>query len=483
MYGFDFDERPEPRSAWIEDKIAKIRPEYLKHQFRSEHKSICQALRKIKWETSDRASKPTMPSKQLVYDRLHNHLLRKQDVPAWVAEAVRLLYDHETFPDYMVMKLRYNNWQPNLINIPGLSEAARKCGVPIKIEDDDGIFTISETQLVKEEASGRVNLADTAEHPRRPHSRREPPGLSYTDFTLIRDPEVNLSPTLFNRLANANDPAQASILIKDEPQDDDGSFGDVTPLPVRRARVRAYARVLEREARGTKREAPEDDGDIMSEDEIFARLRRRRILADSSSPEQPENPARVPGLGQGIRRESPDIDIKAAPLAALSREPSAWRVKEESPESALRAAQARIDREPSIGGYRPARAHGAGGSATNTASQSSSNWGSFRSTNIFPELSQPTAPRNSASKVVHRNKFPTPRPSRTGNASSSTRNVDSQPESARASSLPSPFTYSQFPPRRTLSSGSEGSSSAPKIKEEPTDDYDSIPYGFTGFHF
>jgi len=128
----------EAREEWIRDKLAQIHDEYDRPRYSDERRSIKKELQKLKWLTTGSGSRAAMPSSQIIYQRLQRLLERKKCVPAWVAEAVRLLYDGNDYPFYMQEKLRRAGWDVAKVNRPALSEGERRvrAGV-IKVEEGE----------------------------------------------------------------------------------------------------------------------------------------------------------------------------------------------------------------------------------------------------------------------------------------------------------------------------------------------------------
>ena len=92
----------------------------------------------MKWLTTGSGSRAAMPSSQIIYQRLQRLLEQKKCVPAWVAEAVRLLYDGNDYPFYMREKLRRAGWDVAKVNRPALSEGERRVrAVIVKLEEEE----------------------------------------------------------------------------------------------------------------------------------------------------------------------------------------------------------------------------------------------------------------------------------------------------------------------------------------------------------
>ncbi|KAK3681747.1 hypothetical protein B0T22DRAFT_445351 [Podospora appendiculata] len=116
------------REGWIQDKTAQIHPHYNSSRFQSDRRRIITDLQNVKFEYGGTQLRPIMPSMQAPYQKLQRLLDKKQNIPPWLAETVRLLYKDNQFPDYLVQRLALKGWDAAQVTNPRLSDRKRRLG-------------------------------------------------------------------------------------------------------------------------------------------------------------------------------------------------------------------------------------------------------------------------------------------------------------------------------------------------------------------
>ncbi|KAK1833668.1 hypothetical protein QBC39DRAFT_328936 [Podospora conica] len=139
------------RQQWINKMKAAINPVFSLPEFREDLRAITKTLGDVQFQFGQyahRDTRPLMPSRQSVYRTLFRLLERDLDVPAHIAESVRLLYPGTMFTYPMAEKQRKAGWDPWKITDPRLSTLERRLGgrelgsVP---QDDDSTDSESDT--------------------------------------------------------------------------------------------------------------------------------------------------------------------------------------------------------------------------------------------------------------------------------------------------------------------------------------------------
>lgn len=116
---------------------------------------IREALRQVQFIDDGTRPRRAKASDQTPYRRLYRRLERKENVPAWLAEAVRLFYHDNHYPEYLSEHFIRQGWNPSKVNLPGLSEAERRLGVPvIQIQDDGSHVILNESEVMVKEEPG-----------------------------------------------------------------------------------------------------------------------------------------------------------------------------------------------------------------------------------------------------------------------------------------------------------------------------------------
>jgi len=139
------------RREWIQHKLRQLHPDYLTSRFLWERRKIRDALMLVKFIDDGTVSRRAAASEQRPYYMLYRCLERKDSIPAWLAEAVRLLYHNNTYPEYLTENFIRQGWDPAKVNLPGLAEAERRRGVPIlQLLDDGTAVTINQPKIKRE---------------------------------------------------------------------------------------------------------------------------------------------------------------------------------------------------------------------------------------------------------------------------------------------------------------------------------------------
>ncbi|KAK4214286.1 hypothetical protein QBC37DRAFT_399784 [Rhypophila decipiens] len=89
-----------PPDTWLATKLDEISPEFSV----SDRDKIVAELRKIKG-TNENGGRTAAPSKQSAFLKMDKLLRKNHEVPAWLAEAVRLLYHANEFGDRLLERL------------------------------------------------------------------------------------------------------------------------------------------------------------------------------------------------------------------------------------------------------------------------------------------------------------------------------------------------------------------------------------------
>ncbi|KAK3940218.1 hypothetical protein QBC46DRAFT_341776 [Diplogelasinospora grovesii] len=114
----------EVRDEWIASKISLINPDFA--DFDEAREYIIMGLQQAKFVYTGHTARPGAASRQSEYIKMQRLLETGKSIPAALAESVRLLYDHEAFPDYLVDSLESKGWHVEKITNPFLSDRDRR---------------------------------------------------------------------------------------------------------------------------------------------------------------------------------------------------------------------------------------------------------------------------------------------------------------------------------------------------------------------